>query len=119
MDVEKKRQREQETVAKIIEGRSGLGATRQLFFVSLGGFDTLNDQLNQQQVDRIVERACHAGFDARVRLAKLACEESGLGVWQDKVLKNVLATQLVYDNIKNEKICARIMLIKLRNMQKM
>lgn len=37
------------TVAKIIESRSGLGATRQLFFVSLGGFDTHNDQLNQQQ----------------------------------------------------------------------
>ena len=36
-------------VAKMIEGRSGLGATRQLFFVSLGGFDTHNDQLNQQQ----------------------------------------------------------------------
>ena len=37
------------TVAKMIEGRSGLGATRQLFFVSIGGFDTHNDQLNQQQ----------------------------------------------------------------------
>jgi uncharacterized protein (DUF1501 family) len=37
------------TVAKIIEGRSGLGVNRQLFFVSLGGFDTHNDQLNQQQ----------------------------------------------------------------------
>jgi uncharacterized protein (DUF1501 family) len=37
------------TVAKMIEGRSGLGATRQLFFVSMGGFDTHNDQLNQQQ----------------------------------------------------------------------
>jgi uncharacterized protein (DUF1501 family) len=37
------------TVAKLIEGRSGLGATRQLFFVSVGGYDTHNDQLNQQQ----------------------------------------------------------------------
>lgn len=37
------------TVAKMIEGRSGLGVNRQLFFVSLGGFDTHNDQLNQQQ----------------------------------------------------------------------
>ncbi|MBL8276802.1 MAG: DUF1501 domain-containing protein [Pelomonas sp.] len=37
------------TVAKVIEGRSGLGVNRQLFFVSLGGFDTHNDQLNQQQ----------------------------------------------------------------------
>lgn len=37
------------TVAKMIEGRSGLGVNRQIFFVSLGGFDTHNDQLNQQQ----------------------------------------------------------------------
>ncbi|MFG6467630.1 DUF1501 domain-containing protein [Roseateles sp. BYS87W] len=37
------------TVAKMIEGRAGLGVNRQLFFVSLGGFDTHNDQLNQQQ----------------------------------------------------------------------
>ncbi len=59
-------------------------------------------QLNQQQVDRIVERACHAGFDARVRLAKLACEESGLGVWQDKVLKNVFATQCVHETLRHE-----------------
>ncbi len=36
------------TVAKMIEGRAGLGATRQIFFVSMGGFDTHNDQINQQ-----------------------------------------------------------------------
>jgi len=35
-------------VARIIEARSVLGATRQIFFVSLGGFDTHNDQLNRQ-----------------------------------------------------------------------
>lgn len=35
-------------VAKMIEGRASLGATRQIFFVSMGGFDTHNDQLNQQ-----------------------------------------------------------------------
>lgn len=36
------------TVAKVIEARQSLGVTRQMFFVSLGGFDTHNDQLNQQ-----------------------------------------------------------------------
>jgi uncharacterized protein (DUF1501 family) len=36
------------TVAKMIEARQSLGSTRQIFFVSLGGFDTHNDQLNQQ-----------------------------------------------------------------------
>jgi acetaldehyde dehydrogenase / alcohol dehydrogenase len=33
----------------------------------------------------------------------MACEETGIGNWQHKVLKNVIATQLVYDSIKNEK----------------
>ncbi|MBK6472075.1 MAG: DUF1501 domain-containing protein [Betaproteobacteria bacterium] len=36
------------TVAKMIEARQSLGSTRQIFFVSMGGFDTHNDQLNQQ-----------------------------------------------------------------------
>ena len=36
------------TVAKVIEARQSLGVTRQIFFVSLGGFDTHNDQLAQQ-----------------------------------------------------------------------
>ena len=36
------------SVARIIEGRASLGATRQIFFVSMGGYDTHNDQLAQQ-----------------------------------------------------------------------
>lgn len=63
----------------------------------------LFNQYNQERIDRIVERVAKAGFNSRVRLAQMACQETNLGVWQDKVLKNVLATQLVYDNIRNEK----------------
>jgi acetaldehyde dehydrogenase/alcohol dehydrogenase len=59
-------------------------------------------QLNQEQVDRIVAAVCQAGFNQRVRLAKMACAETGLGVWQDKVLKNVFATQLVHESIRHE-----------------
>jgi acetaldehyde dehydrogenase/alcohol dehydrogenase len=59
-------------------------------------------QLNQEQVDRIVERVAHAGFNQRVRLAKMAHEETGLGSWQDKVLKNIFATQFVHDSIRHE-----------------
>ena len=61
------------------------------------------NQLDQAHVDRIVEAVYKAGFNARVRLAKMAAEETGLGVWQHKVLKNVLGTQLVYESIRNEK----------------
>lgn len=60
-------------------------------------------QFNQEQTDRIVEAIFKAGFNNRVNLAKMAQEETGMGVWEHKVIKNVLGTQLVYESIKNEK----------------
>jgi acetaldehyde dehydrogenase (acetylating) len=39
-------------------------------------------QLDQAQTDRIVEAVYRAGFNARVKLAKMAQEETGLGVWE-------------------------------------
>ncbi len=63
----------------------------------------LFNQYSQEQTDRIVESVAKAGFNSRVRLAKMAREETNLGVMEHKVLKNVLATQLIHDNIRNEK----------------
>jgi acetaldehyde dehydrogenase/alcohol dehydrogenase len=60
-------------------------------------------QFNQEQTDQIVEAVFKAGFNNRIKLAKMAREETGMGVWEHKVIKNVLATQLVYESIKNEK----------------
>ncbi|MFZ5519051.1 MAG: aldehyde dehydrogenase family protein [Candidatus Zhuqueibacterota bacterium] len=60
-------------------------------------------KLNQEQTNRIVKAAYEAGFNQRIRLAKLAHEETRLGVWQDKVIKNVIATKFVYEDIKNLK----------------
>jgi acetaldehyde dehydrogenase/alcohol dehydrogenase len=60
-------------------------------------------QFDQAQTDRIVEAVYRAGFNARVKLAKMAWEETGIGVWEHKVLKNTLATLLVYESIRNEK----------------
>lgn len=61
------------------------------------------EQLDQQQTDRIVEAVFRAAFSHRVSLAKMAVEETGLGVFEHKVFKNVLASQLVYENIRNER----------------
>jgi acetaldehyde dehydrogenase / alcohol dehydrogenase len=58
---------------------------------------------DQEQTDKIVTAVFKAGFNNRIKLAKMAHEETGLGVFEHKVLKNVLATQLVYENIRNEK----------------
>ncbi len=55
----------------------------------------------QEQTDRIVRAVYKAGFNNRIKLAKLAAEETGIGNWQDKVIKNVVATQLVYEDIRH------------------
>jgi acetaldehyde dehydrogenase / alcohol dehydrogenase len=60
-------------------------------------------QFNQAQTDQIVEAVYKACFNARIRLAQMAYNETGLGNWEDKVIKNVVATQLVYNSIKDEK----------------
>ena len=60
-------------------------------------------QYDQAQTDRIVEAAYRAGFAARVRLARQAQQESGIGRWDHKVIKNVVATQFVYEDIRDLK----------------
>lgn len=60
-------------------------------------------QLDQEHTDRITRAVYEAGFNHRVHLAKLAQEETGSGNWKDKVIKNVVATQFVYEDIKNLK----------------
>ncbi|MFZ2657542.1 MAG: aldehyde dehydrogenase family protein [Victivallales bacterium] len=60
-------------------------------------------QLDQEQTDAIVKSVYKAGFKNRIRLARMAAEETGLGKWQDKVIKNAVATQFVYEDIKDQK----------------
>lgn len=60
-------------------------------------------QFDQQQTDRVVKAVYEAIFGHRVRLARMAAEETGLGRWQDKVIKNVVASQFVYEDIKDVK----------------
>ena len=57
----------------------------------------------QEQTDRIVESVFKAGFNNRVRLAKLTFDDTKLGKWEDKVIKNVIATHYVYHDIKDMK----------------
>jgi acetaldehyde dehydrogenase/alcohol dehydrogenase len=58
---------------------------------------------SQERVDQIVKAVYEAGFNNRVVLAKMAHEETGIGKWQDKVSKNVIATRYVYQDIKDLK----------------
>lgn len=61
------------------------------------------EEFDQTKTDAIIEAVFEAALNARVTLAKMACAETELGVWEHKVLKNVLASQLVYENIRHEK----------------
>lgn len=58
-------------------------------------------KLDQERTDRIVAAVYAAGFDARVALAQEAAEETGLGNWRDKAIKNAIATRLVHEDIKH------------------
>ncbi len=58
---------------------------------------------NQQQVDKIVKAMAEAGYEASEKLAKMACDESGFGVYEDKIIKNQFSTKNVYQSIKNLK----------------
>lgn len=58
-------------------------------------------KLNQEQVDSIVKAAYKAGFNNRVELAQMARDETYLGKTRDKVVKNIIATHFVYNDIKD------------------
>lgn len=58
------------------------------------------ESFTQRQVDEIVKAAYEAGFNSRITLAKMAVEETGIGKWEDKVIKNVIATRYVYRDIQ-------------------
>lgn len=60
-------------------------------------------QFNQQQVDKVIKAMSDAGMQNSERLAKMACEESGFGKWQDKKIKNEFASRKVYESIKDLK----------------
>ncbi|MBQ4053985.1 MAG: bifunctional acetaldehyde-CoA/alcohol dehydrogenase, partial [Clostridia bacterium] len=62
----------------------------------------------QEKVDEIFRAAATAANAERIRLAKLAVEETGMGVFEDKVLKNHYAAEYIYNRYKNEKTCGVI-----------
>ena len=64
--------------------------------------------LNQEQVDNIVKAMSMAGLEHHMELAKLAVEETGRGIYEDKITKNMFATEYIYHSIKNEKTVGTI-----------
>ncbi len=62
----------------------------------------------QAQVDKIFQAAAIAANSARVPLAKMAVEETGMGIVEDKVIKNNYAAEYIYNAFKNTKTCGVI-----------
>jgi acetaldehyde dehydrogenase / alcohol dehydrogenase len=60
-------------------------------------------KLDQEAVDRIVWAMVVAGLHSAVELAELAMEETGFGVFEDKVVKNYIATEFLYDYLKDKR----------------
>ena len=62
----------------------------------------------QEQVDKIFQAAAIAANQNRIPLAKMAVEETGMGVVEDKVIKNHYAAEYVYNKYKDTKTCGVI-----------
>jgi acetaldehyde dehydrogenase/alcohol dehydrogenase len=62
----------------------------------------------QEQVDEIFKAAAIAANQARLPLAKMAVEETGMGIVEDKVIKNNYAAEYIYNAYKNTKTCGVI-----------
>ena len=63
---------------------------------------------SQEQVDEIFRRVALKLSSLRIPLAKMAVEETGMGVWEDKVIKNHFASEYIYNKFKNVKTCGVI-----------
>lgn len=73
---------------------------------------------SQDQVDKIFFAAATAANKARIPLAKMAVEETGMGIVEDKVIKNHYAAEYIYNAYKNTKTCGVIEEDKAYGMKK-
>ena len=62
----------------------------------------------QEQVDKIFFEASMAANQARIPLAKMAVEETGMGIVEDKVIKNHYASEYIYNAFRTTKTCGVI-----------
>ena len=65
-------------------------------------------EYSQEQVDKIFKAAATAADKMRIPLAKMAVEDTGMGVLEDKIIKNHFASEYIYNKHKNAKTCGVI-----------
>ena len=84
-------------VDKLMEALGAMRKAQQLFAT-----------YSQEQVDKIFLAAASAANKARIPLAKMAVEETGMGIVEDKVIKNNYASEYIYNAYKETKTCGII-----------
>jgi acetaldehyde dehydrogenase/alcohol dehydrogenase len=60
-------------------------------------------KFDQEKVDHIVHQMAMAALNQHMPLAKMAVEETGRGIYEDKAIKNMFASESIWNNIKNDK----------------
>ncbi|MGL5711477.1 MAG: bifunctional acetaldehyde-CoA/alcohol dehydrogenase [Paraclostridium sp.] len=91
--------------SKAVEAKVEISATdivNELVIKANKAKDEMID-LNQASVDSIVKEMAKAGLDKHIELAQMAVDETKRGVFEDKVTKNIFATEYVYNSIKYNK----------------
>ncbi|MDU2450523.1 MAG: bifunctional acetaldehyde-CoA/alcohol dehydrogenase [Enterococcus faecalis] len=61
------------------------------------------EDFTQEQVDHIVHQMAMAALDQHMPLAKMAVEETGRGIYEDKAIKNMYASEYIWNNIRHDK----------------
>ncbi len=89
---------------KVVGTTEELGALMQRVRAAQEKFSTYS----QEQVDEIFKAAALAANHKRLPLAKMAVEETGMGIVEDKVIKNNYAAEYIYNAYKNTKTCGVI-----------
>ena len=95
---------EQVKVPEIIDNVDALVAKMEAMREAQREFATFT----QEQVDKIFYEAASAANKMRLPLAKMAVEETGMGVVEDKVIKNNYAAEYIYNAYKDTKTCGVI-----------
>lgn len=98
-----------------------MNETEEILYPVVDSVENLNERLKavreaqnlfskytQEEVDHIFYAASKAANQARIQLARAAYEETGMGVLEDKVIKNHFASEYIYNTYKNTKSCGVI-----------
>ena len=97
-------EKRENTIPAIVDNPEALAAKMAAMRDAQKEFSTFS----QEQVDKIFRAAAMAANHNRIPLAKMAVEETGMGIVEDKVIKNHYASEYIYNAYRHEKTCGVI-----------